>query len=375
MKEVTLKGSFYEMGRQYGSSFKKEIKSFCFMARMMAAIGEGEGRDFFRPKWYHAPGAFFQLRKYHKKYKIIAQKFEKNIEKYYPEILEMMHGMADSTKIDYKDILFMNCTAEYSLKCSTMGAAGSSTENGHPILAMNADESKFVQKYEIILNIQPENGYNFKAVYMAGCVFPNFGMNEHGLSIISELLFLDNSGIKNLRLPIFMKFSLLHKCRNIKETETVLEKIPPSGIGTVVYVADSHRILVQEENALEKTVKILENGYYLNCNLPQSEELKKYDDRENKNDIVFFFAVDRERRLSNLFKKHDGAINEDLLYFFISDHGSKEDDTENKTICVHPENTKGIKTCASFIASPAEKSLRFYEGNPCENKVLTFKFD
>ena len=38
MKEISLKGSFYEMGIKYGKECKKEIKSFCFMARMMADI-------------------------------------------------------------------------------------------------------------------------------------------------------------------------------------------------------------------------------------------------------------------------------------------------------------------------------------------------
>lgn len=372
MKEITLKGSFYEMGVQYGKECKKEIKKFTFLTRMMAAVSEGEGRDFFRPKWYHFPGAFLNLRKQHKQYKNIALEFETNIDKYYPEILDMIKGMAESTKIDYKDILFMNCITEYSLKCSAMGAAGSTTLKGSPLLAMNADESKFVQKYEVLLNINPDNGYSYKAVFLAGCIFPNFGMNETGLSVASKLLFLDNSMVKHLRMPNLLKFSILHRCKNVSEAKRILEEIPPAGPGSAAYVADSEQLLVSEESSFYREIKIYENGYHYNCNLPQVEELKKYDQRGKKDDISFFFAVDRERRLGNLFQQYDGKIDEDILHRFISDHGSDEDSTTNKSICVHPEYTKGIKTCCSFIASPKDKTFKVYEGNPCENKVKKY---
>jgi hypothetical protein len=60
-------------------------------------------------------------------------------------------------------------------------------------------------------------------------------------------------------------------------------------------------------------------------------------------------------------------IDEGTFYNIISDHGSPEDNTENKSICVHPENTKGIKTCASIILSPANKKMKVFTGNPCKN--------
>ena len=71
------------------------------------------------------------------------------IKKYYPEILELIKGMADSAKVDYRDLIFINSLVEYSLKCSAFAATGDATKDGHPLIGMNADESKSIQKYYI----------------------------------------------------------------------------------------------------------------------------------------------------------------------------------------------------------------------------------
>jgi hypothetical protein len=204
MKEITIQGSFFEMGQQYGTHFKSEIKKMVFEVRLMAVASEGEGRDFFRPKIRHMVGGLFKMKRYHKKYMEAATEFETNIEKYYPEILEMIKGISDSTKVDYKDIIFVNCLFEYSLKCSAFGATGNSTKEGKPLIAMNADEAKAIQKYYVTINLKPKNAYSFTAVYIAGLVFPVFGMNEHGLALASLVLFLDNDSLTKIRMPFFL---------------------------------------------------------------------------------------------------------------------------------------------------------------------------
>ena len=62
MKEITLQGSFFEMGQQYGNHFKSEIKKMVFEVRLMAVASEGEGRDFFRPKIRHMAGGLLKMK-------------------------------------------------------------------------------------------------------------------------------------------------------------------------------------------------------------------------------------------------------------------------------------------------------------------------
>jgi predicted choloylglycine hydrolase len=374
MKKITLSGSFYEIGQQYGQHFKKDIKKFCFMLRLMATIAEVEGRDFFRPKWYHFPAAFFKMKKYKQKHEKAASEFEANILKYYPEMLDMIKGISDSTGISYKNIIFMNCLLEYSMKCSAFGAVGTSTLEGKPLIGMNADESKFVQPYCVILNLKPKEGYEFTAVYMIGTIFPFFGMNETGLSFAYKALFLDNTSIKNVRMPFFLKMSVFHKCKNISEAKQIIDDIPESGSGVALYLADENQLLTHEESSLFKKTIIYDNGFHYTANFPQSKELQKYVKVDKLNDIVFFFAKNRHRRVGEFLQKNKGKLTEKLFHKILSDHGSAEDDSLNKSICVHPENSKGIKTCASIILSPRDKKIEIYEGNPCQNKKLEFSY-
>lgn len=375
MRKEILEGTFFEIGEQYGHLFKRQIRTFNFMMRLMSVVSEGEGRDFFRPKPYHFPAALFQMRKYRRIYQGVAEEFKANIQQYYPEILDVMKGMAKSTQLDYRDILFMNCLIEYRLKCSTIGAAGKSTAQGGPLLAMNADETKFVENYEVLLDIKPTKGYRFIAVFMAGVLLPNFGMNETGLSMASQLLFLDNSGVKKLRMPTLLKYSILHRCQTVQEAIEVLEPIPPAGIGSSIFIADANQLLVSEENYAAKKIQVYDNGQHYNGNLPLFDEMAPYTKLDKLDDIQNYNAIYRHRRLKNLLQQQDGNIREEVLYKIIADHGSTQDNTLNKSICVHPKNTQGIKTVSSFIANPREKSMRIFEGNPCQNKVSTHGFD
>ncbi len=43
MKEVTLKGTFYEMGKQFGEACKKNIKTFAKMTYLMASLAKSLG--------------------------------------------------------------------------------------------------------------------------------------------------------------------------------------------------------------------------------------------------------------------------------------------------------------------------------------------
>jgi hypothetical protein len=374
MKEITIQGSFSEMGQQYGNHFKREIKKMVFEVRLMAVASEGEGRDFFRPKIRHMVGGLLKMKKYRTKYKEAATEFETNIEKYYPEILEMIKGISDSTKVDYKDIIFVNCLLEYSLKCSAFGATGNSTKEGKSLIAMNADEGKATQKYYVTINLKPDNAYNFTSVYITGMVFPVFGMNEHGLALTSLALFLDNDSLPKIRLPFFLKLSVIHKCKNVSEAKEVFDSIPPSGMGTVTYIADSEQLLVQEESSILKKTFVYDNGTHHTANFPLSEELQEYVKVDKLDDIAFFYAKNRHRRIGDFLKKNEGQLDEELFHQIISDHGSPEDDSINKSVCVHPENTKGIKTCASIILSPKDKTMKIFEGNSCKNVRKTYEF-
>ena len=84
-------------------------------------------------------------------------------EKYAPEIVDEMKGMAAGAKVDFRDILFLNITYEISVPavmggCTSFAAAGQATVNGQVIAGQNFDFIKPWEDYLLLLKMKPAPG-------------------------------------------------------------------------------------------------------------------------------------------------------------------------------------------------------------------------
>jgi predicted choloylglycine hydrolase len=374
MREFVLKGSYYEMGRQYGQFCRRDIKLFTKMIQVMAALSEYPDADFFSPKYRYLPSALLFFFKNRKRYRAQAQEFLGNIKTYYPEGLEMLKGMAVGARVNFDDLLFLNVVAETSFRCTTIAAAGSETLTGEPILAMNADEHKGTEQYEIMLDLQPDTGYRYKVASLAGCLYYNFGMNEKGLTLTSEFLWLKiDSTVKN-RMPMLLYFSILNRCATVDEAKALLESLPNFGVGTAIYIGDSEKFLRMESNIKAREIEVVEDGLRWNANNPQSKTMTPYSRIDEMDEATTLFSKNRNKRLEHFVDKYKGQFDTDVMYTIISDHGDPNNGTHMRSMCMHPKHTNGAQTCASIIAMPQQKRFRVYETNPCLNKVKAYEF-
>ena len=180
---VILSGSDYEMGYQYGQQAGKYIEKTkdAFWASVL--------RRFSRAEVIHA----LKANQYY-------------INKYTPEIIDQMKGMADGAtaagyKISYVDVVLMNCTlpnpetstypsgAEKDAlppkKCSVCSAWGSTTTDGRLIGMDTLDSGEAL--FGVIIVAFPEEGNNYMCGAQAGEIGDHFLMNNKGL-------FVGNSG-------------------------------------------------------------------------------------------------------------------------------------------------------------------------------------
>ena len=169
LKIVEVGGSHYEMGFQYGGACP-EISDMLDMTYQLFG-----GRD---------------------KAKSIAEKYTPMYlpytEKYAPEIVEEMEGMADGANVNFQDILFLNITYEISVLslmegCTSFAASGEVTANGKLIAGQNLDHVEFWQDYMILLKMKPANGPSIMAVTAPGCL-SLIGINSAGISVNINLL-------------------------------------------------------------------------------------------------------------------------------------------------------------------------------------------
>jgi len=374
MREFVLKGSYYEMGRQYGQYCRKDIKLFTKMVQVMAALSEHPGASFFSPKYRYLPSALLFFFKNRKRYRAQAREFIDNLKTYYPEGLEMLQGMAAGARVNFDDLLFINVVAEISFRCTAIAAAGSETITGEPILAMNADEEKGTEKYEVMLDLQPDTGYRYQVCAMAGVLYYNFGMNEKGLTLTSTFLWLKiDPTIKN-RMPMVLYFSILNRCATVDEAKELLGSLPNFGVGTTTFVGDSEKFLRMESNIEAREIEIVEDGLRWNANNPQSRTMIPYSRIDEMDEATTLFSKNRNKRLEYFFDTYRGQFDPDAMHTIISDHGDPNDETHMRSMCMHPKHTNGAQTCASIIAMPRQKRFRIYETNPCLNKMKEYRF-
>ena len=63
MKELKLKGSFYEMGVLYGKVCKKNIQSFAKMSYVIVSLSKKPGSQPFYPNMWHIIPSFLTYKK------------------------------------------------------------------------------------------------------------------------------------------------------------------------------------------------------------------------------------------------------------------------------------------------------------------------
>lgn len=373
MKKITLTGSFSEMGRQYGTACRKEIRTFAKMAYIMASLSKKPGSQPFNPNMWRFVPTLLTYKKEKSRWQDLAKHYEKDILKYHPDAVDFMKGIAKGAELTYPDVLALNVATENMVTCSAWGAAGSSTTNNEPLLGMNADEETTAGKYYHFLNFQPDKGYRYKVTALSGWAGFNHGMNEKGLSWVGTLLWTKPEVPKTLRPPMMVLMKVLNTCSTVDEVKAYFESVPNHELGSVFYIADTEKIMHVECTHDKKVYRMIENGSQGNTNLVTSPELRHLDIghslKQNLN------ADTRSDRMNQLLSRYDGKIDVEVMHAIASDHGDRKDGTYHKSICQHPKGLKyNYKTLVNFIAQPRKKRFWIYEGCPCKNKVTAHDF-
>lgn len=374
MKELELSGSFFEMGRQYGRGCRREIWLFSKAVQLMVALSERPGADFFDPQYRHLPRELMRFSKNRKRYRSQAREFVESIEAHYPEGLDMMRGMAEGAKVDAEDLLFLNTAIELTRGCTSFAAVGDVTASGGPVLGMNADEAKGVERTEIVLRIRPDTGYAYTVCAMAGYLPFNFGMNEAGLTFMSHLLFLKPGAEASVAAPMMLYFSVLNRCGSVAEAKTLLESLPCCGPGSIIYVADGERFLRMETNARVRDIAVVDEGIRWSAMEPQTAALAPLNAIPDMSEANSLFSKNRTQRLRELSTRLSGRLDVEAVQSILADHGDPQDETHMRSMCMHPKHAAGKQTCASMVALPADKTCWFFEPNPCRNESKRFTY-
>ena len=314
---VSLKGSDYEMGLQYGSLLKKECENgaISFFSKFTELTIK-----------HSKFGSPLVLRKTALKY--LELKFKKPLLKLIKDdeiqfFMGMSEALGHNKKFTRDNLIltdfFMSLPAfnfggkkEFMrlanvLGCTSFGASPVETKNNHTISGHNKDFAamEYWDKFQVATFYQPENGFRYMNLSGAGIpISSTVSMNEHGLCISGHVIITSDPKFKGV--PIFIIGDRIMKhCRDTKSAVAELSKLN-TPTGWKIHIIDKKGI-----HAVVEITATQNEHYYVKdlsgcANVYKSGKAKEVEMNINQSMMNNYEA--RQDRVEELLDKFSGKI-------------------------------------------------------------------
>lgn len=153
MKEIRVKGTYRDMGCQFGKSLTPFHRQFSPNEKQLK----------------------------------FAWKCEEEVRKHAPSILEELEGITESIGVKYESLITTMLSPAFLFGCSLLAVAGEHTANGSPIFARQMDWIKEDIDALHVIYSEPEGGYKSTG-FSFGCAGRYGGQNETGLTVGSVVI-------------------------------------------------------------------------------------------------------------------------------------------------------------------------------------------
>ena len=336
---VVLSGSPREIGRQRGKAFRE----------LLLAIAEVTLTEKARAELLET-----------------AKHLERVLKKTYPELIEELRGMADTSGLSYDDVLLLNAWWDHPTAPSLGNCSNVSLTNSEvgPILGSTLDIGRAVGR--VMTVVKPRNGYAFADV---GCRADMLGtartINEKGLCVSSSSVPTTD---RNWGFPwyIFHRVTVQY-CSTVDEAIDLLQSLKPgiANTGRILFLDENGNTAVSDVSATERAIIEDEDGGLVTTNFFTAEKMKKFDAGNEKlkadsraryeRMMSFIRSVDRSHALEEmerLLRSHgEGGL---------CQHGSPE------VLEAHTANVTLPKRREMYVSQPI--------GPYCRSRFIKYKF-
>jgi predicted choloylglycine hydrolase len=317
MYKVNLKGSYYEIGAKYGAGMKETgFKTPEFSAKQMK-LGR-ECRDL--------------------------------VETVFPEILEEIQGIAQSSGISYDSLSTMLLTLALADQQPPNCTIFAVKEGDQVWMGRNYDWFYRSKEYTESYFTSPEGGHRSLG-HSDIFVGREDGVNEKGLGVAM-------SGITEYFQPgvnfwIAIRY-ILDKCSTVDEGVKFLQETPPHCTITVLLADPTGKMAVVETSPMRTEVRWSEEDFLVSTNHfnhPEMVKIKMYEPPDSR--IRYNTVVDRLRSRTRL----DYGFIKSIL----SDHKG--------LVCSHRDDI-GLGTLWSTVTHLNTLRLWRAEGHPCVDPYI-----
>ncbi|MBQ9772955.1 MAG: hypothetical protein IJW23_14125 [Lentisphaeria bacterium] len=203
---VDLKGSFFEMGRQYGALLRNELEK---VYRFACANQDGF-------KYLGCLGGsnttVCGFRKYDEFFRGMSETSGLSLE----QLLAV-----NAVEVIYLDLIAKGMGSMFDAsRCSTLAANGSLTENGNSVIGRNYDwlpEFEEIADTLVLTVFHPSDGSNAVASFnWTGCLYMTTGLNSAGIYMgLNSGMFADKNACPERIHNVWMLWEMLWNCSDL----------------------------------------------------------------------------------------------------------------------------------------------------------------
>ena len=357
---IELFGTPYEMGRAHGEALADQVREF---VESVTAV-------------HRMNNAYLAVGK--DSLEIFCKKNLGFLEKFSPELVQEMHGIADGASVTFEDILYLNSFLELEdlrapgvgarvlpdslWGCTTFNVTRDAGEGGRAYIGQTYDMEKYYEKFLCLLRITPESGPAQLVISFAGILGLN-GLNSAGVgAVINKVTATDAR--PGVIYPFIMRKALAGE--RIGDALGAAIFSPRAG-GINYQFAGSGVAFCAETSAT--WYELLEiDGAIAHTNHFVGASMRKF---ETPNWLSHGGSMVRKQVADAFLKKHSGSLNPEKLMELTRDHTNYP-----RCICAHgfegEDPRTAFHTVFAVVMDPEAGWMELCPGNPCENGYQRF---
>lgn len=343
---IELKGSARQRGVTYGRNAAEQIdRNIKFYASVFQSSA---GID-----WEKA--------------KSLAEKFMPVIQKYSPESIEEMKGIAHGSGKSFEDILTLNCRSEVlfanSDACTCIMVPAELGEDGNVFMGQTWDWFAKARSNSVILKVEQQGAPTILMVCEAGLVGGK-GLNSEGLGVCLNAA---SVGKGKIGMPLHLMMRNILNSSLPTEALKAVSAVPRAGSG-VFNIASRSNYEMQVEFSPDAFDVIMGHGealvhtnHYLSALIAPKDAAKSFIPS------TYTRLNGVQRQLSGM----KGPIGMKRLFRLLSDH-----ELYPESVCYHEDpRLSGERYCTVYamVMDVCSGILWISAGYPCEGKISEYR--
>jgi len=308
----------------------------------------------------------------------LVQKYIPPLEKFAPELLDELKGIAEGAKVGFEEICFLNIGIDIMDYqggllggCSSFAAGSGATSNGETIIGQSIDWLPATEETMLLLKIKPKEGPQILALPLGMGCLAMYGLNSEGIGLGINLVLheasLSNSGGVAMNALVRKVLTATNMSKAIGIAASTA-RISPAHPLLAILLASSEGDIVDVE-MIPDDVGVVhpEKEILVHANHFETERFRS-------GDLMSVFSPDsyiRSKRLHTLMNRHYGELSVGVMKKLMQDHNNYPD-----SICRHVDKTSPpdhwFKTIVTFITNLNEQRIYIAWGNPCENEFVEY---